>query len=755
MNEYGLVDLSNPQHLKARIREYTVKTVYDIFQKVPCIDWRFQYHCYLMNYCNHVLRAELKENQDKSFWKEFKKKYDLSADAMDQLARSYDLSRFITNKFVNDTGVDGFHYYIFFALYRAFYRLTEVDAVTSLLNEFGESYASWYPNYNPGENRIRSQGYLADLYTYSCWNDFPLDYMNEDSGYQYSFRHNPGGESNNRCIFIVNSNFSSGLPLACKNIIAKRRTAVFLIDSLNVATRLQREYDGAYAKFLKNGANDFWRKMPYNSPAGQPTGINKLLDEINNLRICPGMTTELYSNVIWSSWFGGYDLLEKTDWTLLQERNVYLFQIGVPIEVALEHFVRVGRHVAVLSGAEFSLVWLEKKTDVENTEHNPFKMLSYLEGLEQAHQHGIELDDTQASLLAQYLRDLGRIPRREKRFLIDPIIRLNTFTVISGREGSGKSWLAMILGAALSVRGTLFHDWEVIRKANVVYVADDEMDEDILDDRREVLRKLYRHYADHFVFESVHRKNLLDETTRKELETRIDQLFLKMDSTRSSVLILDHLNKLTDNEGNSKDNWPTIRKWIEDLNKKKISVILIHHEYNQGKMTGTVLIPQDAHTHIHVEHGKQELGKHAIELVYTVPKNKGGKDQWTPNHVILDLEHGARFRLPNEPNSRSENPWKSLPLDEQISKVRDLWKDMTLEKVADYFGYRKSSFEKFCQKHDIRKNRKRSTAGSTEKAAEKVAKGTVASGERTPENTTESATGDITGEKTTIPPRSI
>lgn len=744
MNKYGLVDLSNPQHLKARIREYIVKTCYDIFEKEPRIDGRFQYHCYLMNYCNRVLLAELKENRDNSFWKEFKKKYDLSVDDMAQLAKRYDLSRFITNKFVNDTGVDCFHYYIFFALYRAFYRLTEVDAVTSLLNEFGESYASWYPNYNPGENRIRTQGTLDSPYLYYIGN-YLSDSFDPESCYLYFFRRDSRGPSDEIMIFITKN--LQLLPLAYKDIIAKRKTAVFLIDSFKIAETLQKEYDNAYVVFLKKSATDFWSKIPpTSSSTGPSTEVGSLLDAINKLRIYQGAATEFYSNVIWSSWFGGYDLLEKTDWTPLQERNVYLFQIGVPIEVALEHFVRVGRHVAVLPEAEFSLVWLEKKTDVENTEHNPFKMLSYLEGLEQAHQQGIELDDTQAGLLAQYLRDLGRIPRREKRFLIDPIIRLNTFTVISGREGSGKSWLAMILGAALSVRGTLFHDWEVIRKANVVYVADDEMDEDILDDRREVLRKLYRHYADHFVFESVHRKNLLDETTRKELETRIDQLFLKMDSTRSSVLILDHLNKLTDNEGNSKDNWPTIRKWIEDLNKKKISVILIHHEYNQGKMTGTVLIPQDAHTHIHVEHGKQELGKHAIELVYTVPKNKGGKDQWTPNHVILDLEHGARFRLADEPNSKSENPWKSLTLDEQISKVRDLWKDMTLEKVADYFGYRKSSFEKFCQKHDIRKNRKRSTAGPTEKAAEKVAKEAVASGERTPENTTESATGDITGE---------
>lgn len=745
MNKYGLVDLSNPQHLKARIREYIVKTCYDIFEKEPRIDWRFQYHCYLMNYCNRVLFAELKENQDNSFWKAFKKEYDLSVDDMAQLVKRSDLCEF-SNILHRDIKIDCYHYYIFFTLYRAFYRLTEEDAVRSLLKEFNEPYAQWYQEYSPGENRICSQGYLADLYIYSCWNDFPLDYMNEDSGYQYSSRHNPGGESDNSCIFIVNSNFSSSLPLACKGIIAKRKTAVFLIDSLLAAKKLQNEYDSAYGKFLKNSAMDFWKEIPHSSPFGQKTQIDSLMKAINNLVIPPDVAKESYSNLVWSSWFGGYDLLEKTDWTPLQERNVYLFQIGVPIEVALEHFVRVGRHVAVLPGAEFSLVWLEKKTDVENTEHNPFKILSYLEGLEQAHLHGIELDDTQASLLAQYLRDLGRIPRREKRFLIDPIIRLNTFTVISGREGSGKSWLAMILGAALSVRGTLFHDWEVIRKANVVYVADDEMDEDILDDRREVLRKLYRHYADHFVFESVHRKNLLDETTRKELETRIDQLFLKMDSTRSSVLILDHLNKLTDNEGNSKDNWPTIRKWIEDLNKKKISVILIHHEYNQGKMTGTILIPQDAHTHIHVEHGKQDLGKHEIEFVYTVPKNKGGKDQWTSNSVILNIEHGARFRLPNESTSKSEISWKSLTLDEQISKVRDLRKDATLQKVANYFGYSKSFFEKFCQKHDIRKNRKKSTAGPTEKAAEKVAKEAVASGERTAENTTESATGDITGE---------
>lgn len=88
-----------------------------------------------------------------------------------------------------------------------------------------------------------------------------------------------------------------------------------------------------------------------------------------------------------------------------------------------------------------------------------------------------------------------------------------------------------------------------------------------------------------------------------------------------------------------------IKKWsrIEDLNRKKITVILIHHEYSQGKTTGTVLIPQDANVHIHVEHGEQELGKHEIEIVYTVRKNKGAKDQLKPKSVILDMRQQLRL----------------------------------------------------------------------------------------------------------------
>ena len=55
MNDFNLVDLSNPQWLERNIRKYTVHQVADILKEQPHIDELTQYHCFLMSLCEHML----------------------------------------------------------------------------------------------------------------------------------------------------------------------------------------------------------------------------------------------------------------------------------------------------------------------------------------------------------------------------------------------------------------------------------------------------------------------------------------------------------------------------------------------------------------------------------------------------------------------------------------------------------------------------------------------------------------------------
>lgn len=690
MNDFNLVELSNPQWLERNIRKYTIQQVADILKEQPRIDELMQYHCFLMGLCEHHLTESLKTGKTFKCWKDILSALDISAEELLNSCSHGDTLQRLSLKIKNDI----YHLFPLFDIYRAYHKLPETDAVRSLSRSFEISLAPEYLNFQCENGKFRKfpasspQGYSAwhpNLYPPFC-----LSYQNSP-------------EVDSKTVIFSSLRFNDN-PLVNAETIAARDCFVFLTDSLCGAKALQEKYSRSYGDFIRQKELDFWNSL--SMPSDNTTKKKNLLDILVQIPLPYDDMTKLYTNVVWSSWFGGYCLFDRTNWTPLQNRTVYFFQVGISEKEAILHFLRLHRQILNLENLKLSLVWLERKMDPLNLENNHFCMYSALEALEYGYEHEISLSQEQETLLAQYFRNKKRIPKRASRYLIDPIIRLNTFNVISGREGSGKSWIAMILGAALATRGKLFNDWEVVRKANVIYVADDEMDEELLNERGEILRKLYRQYDKHFRFKSVHRINLLEQEDREQLEKSIDTLSLQMDRQEPVVLILDHLNKLTNTQGTDKEQWPDLRKWIEDLNAKKITVILLHHEYLQGKMMGTVLIPQDADTHIHVEHGEEEnLGRRELEFVLKVPKNKGAKDQRTPYSIILDLRSGARFRLPEQKTNDETVVWKSLTLDEQISKVKLLRQTMTVQMVADYFRRSKSSLEKFCSSYGLTKKR--------------------------------------------------
>ncbi len=689
MNDFNLVDLSNPQWLERNIQNYTVNQVADILKEQPHIDELMQYHCFLMGLCEHHLTKSLEAEGASKCWKVILSSLDISADKLLNSSSHGDTFQRVSSKIKNDV----YHLFPLFDVYRAYHKLSEADAVRNLSCLFGISLAPEYLDFQCEDGKLRKpETNPPKGYSYWHTDSYPPFYLSYQNGSVV------GSET----VIFRSRNFDNN-PLVNAKTIAARDCSVFLTDSLCGAKALQEKYSRSYGDFIRKKELDFWSSLSV-PPGASSTKRKIFLDALAEIPLLSCDMTKLFTNVVWSSWFGGYYLLDRTDWTPLQNRTVYFFQVGVSEKEAIGHFLRLHNQISSLE-IKLSLVWLERKADPLNLANNNFHIYSVQEALVYGYEHEIALSQEQETLLAQYFRDKKRIPKKASRYLIDPIIRLNTFNVISGREGSGKTWVAMILGAALASRGKLFNGWEVVHKANVIYVADDEMDEDLLNERGEILRKLYRQYDKHFMFKSVHRINLLEQEARDQLEKSIDALCLQMDSQEPVVLILDHLNKLTNTMGTAKEQWPVFRAWVEDLNAKKITVILLHHEYLQGKMMGTVLIPQDADTHIHVEQGtREDLGSKELEILLKVPKNKGAKDQRVPYSVILDLRGRAHLRLPEEKANDKTVVWKSLPLDEQISQVKLLRQTMTMQMVADHFGRSKSSLEKFCSLHGL--NRK-------------------------------------------------
>lgn len=448
--------------------------------KQPLGDWQYQYHVYLMQLCNKFLREESLKADISNIWKPVMEKLNLTQRDF-RIIADEGLSKFIESasrySSIFSLRVNGSHICPFGELYKAANNLKEEDAVRSLYRKMGHVYNEWYENYSPSKN---TNNIISDAYRRRSISDGSSTYVALDSSSSCIYHHE--SDANISCFSLFNY-----------NAIMKRGkdAAIFLIDSFDIANDLQLQYGDGYIKYIRKANIDFWQKIydadPPRFSYNQQPKIT-VMSAINALPMSSAAITRTCSNVIWSSWFGGYDLLERVDWHPLQGHPVYLFQINVDKKIALERFVRVGEFLSKLPDTNISLVWLERKADPNDLTHNPFKLFSYGEALEEAHNLNIEMDRAQASFLAQYLRDQGRSPRHQGRFLIDPVVRQNSFIILSGLEGSGKSWLAMGLGTAMATRGKLFYDWEVRKKAKVVYLADDEMDDELLDDRREVLR---------------------------------------------------------------------------------------------------------------------------------------------------------------------------------------------------------------------------------------------------------------------------
>src|SRR5574344_799817 len=128
MNEYGLVDLDNPQWLERNIKQYGFRYATDIVRKAPPIDFKFQYHAFLMNICNNELRRLFLEYPKSKQIKAINDELGVST-YLQEKSPSIEMFAIYVSKIHNVPN----HLYPFLELYRAYHNLDEFDAVRSLL----------------------------------------------------------------------------------------------------------------------------------------------------------------------------------------------------------------------------------------------------------------------------------------------------------------------------------------------------------------------------------------------------------------------------------------------------------------------------------------------------------------------------------------------------------------------------------------------------------------------------------------------
>lgn len=283
-------------------------------------------------------------------------------------------------------------------------------------------------------------------------------------------------------------------------------------------------------------------------------------------------------------------------------------------------------------------------------------------------------------------------PTRTNPYIIQPFLRRKSWMLLTGEEGSGKSYMAMALGTAIATGGKLFLDWQIRqRKATVLYIVDEEMTQEIIHERMQILKKLYKGCENNFIIEQVKRLNLLENG--KEF---IEKLLYKksLEGKCVEVLILDHLLELSNMHGDEEDNWPFIRELIEDLTEQGIAVILLHHEYAGKRMLGTRLIAADAPARVHLDAvGSADEDK--INFNVSIIKNRGGKLDKQTKLVTLQLGKHPKWLLADKSIETGQYKFKEIDRKKRIELVKQYrTENLTNEQIAEKLDCSLSSIEK-------------------------------------------------------------
>ena len=354
----------------------------------------------------------------------------------------------------------------------------------------------------------------------------------------------------------------------------------------------------------------------------------------------------------------------------------------------------------LIDNIQLKFIYIPKITDLLNKENNPVQVMSPQDLLFAAFESGIEIPEDLKDELSEILNKKGK--NKNEEFLIWPIIGRKALVLLSGGTGCGKSFQGLTLGYALANKGKLYNNWIVKKACKVLYLCDDELDDDTLKKRKAIFSRIYgdNEESSNITIKTVNGFDLLIEDNQQIIEDLLRDCQLNTGEKGQPVrlLILDHLTKLAP-AATQQTNWNNLRPFFSKLKKANISILLLHHLGKTGSLLGSSFIENDAAARIHLE--KIDDARDLI-IDITVPKNTREKDQPIPYRIKLATGKHPHW-IAN--NSESNLNWKTMSKEDKIIKITELRKDKTMPEIADMFGKHLNTLEKFAGKHGLTQKR--------------------------------------------------
>lgn len=321
---------------------------------------------------------------------------------------------------------------------------------------------------------------------------------------------------------------------------------------------------------------------------------------------------------VFSTWYGGMELIDKIDWELLHGHKVQWLIFDEEDNANPTDKYRKAAKVAELFNShgfniEFKIwdnvVW-NLLSDDSCSKYGEYttaeRVLSLDNFIFEAGEHGIQVNIKSKKLRCYSDHELRALP--ERPYIIDPILKPGHYCLIYGGTGVAKTWFSLAMALGISNGKSFIDYWDYSGKAKKVLYVAGEMEPEMFGER---LKKLSQTEAKNF-FLIRENLNLVDSVDQERLLNTIAE-------HGAQVVVLDNLTTLAE-RGAYENSFGKLLNLINRLKESGIAVVLVHHENKAGEFKGTTKIKDVAEMSIHLVKAPGNTG---INLYVNADKVRG------------------------------------------------------------------------------------------------------------------------------------
>lgn len=392
-----------------------------------------------------------------------------------------------------------------------------------------------------------------------------------------------------------------------------------------------------------------------------------------------------------SSWYGGVETIFSVDFLPLQNRQVIFvlrdetlksFRLAYSLKTLLEqHSIQPSELTFALPGTPHFKECSPEELFV--------KAKKIVHKRQEPEPPGV---DTPSELVDSIdLNDLETLVVKEAPFLMRPLIRRASITMIYSEPNVGKTFLAQSMAIAMLTGSPLFHlkssSWKAERPLRVLYI-DSEMSKAGFDKRLRMLARFYTGKSKDKI--ELKRKlvansnwNLAGEDSlHRDMVSRMLSLGTK---EQIDIVFFDNLSTLTFGNDSQK-SWMTFFSWLRELADNGVASCCLHHAAKSGEQRGTSLRSATVDNIIRLRKALPGQRRN-LALTLTVEKARDvGGEELTPLQIelkcfdkekddwrwVTTLAHGRSSANTQKRNEMIQAAYKS--------------KAFSIKILADYFG---------------------------------------------------------------------